>query len=101
MVSLGILTYTFCSSNTLPNTSPGSMHTRSVFLAVAVFIFHVTKHVLSWPNLVPTQHALLKRWGLGTRLFLAGGVHARNNIILKKWHIALSIDLECLRITEE
>ena len=31
----------------------------------------------------------------------AGGVHAMNNVVLTKWHIALSITLECLRITEE
>ena len=47
------------------------------------------------PSLVPNPRALLRGWGLGTRLFPAEGVHAMNKI-LTKWRIALSIDIGVL-----
>ena len=75
------------------NTSPGSMHIpdpRSMFciipptLAVAVFIFHSKLYVNMSSVELP-----------------AGGVHAMNNVVLTKWHTALSITLDCSRITKE
>ena len=88
MLSVGILTYTAALAiHTSPGTSSGSMHIadlcfalHQLTLAVAVFIFH-GKHMLSCAS--------------------GRGVHVKNNVVLTKWRIALSITLECLRTTEE
>ena len=65
------------------------MHITDLFcvlqptLEVAVFIFHGKLYVNTYSVELP-----------------AGGVHAMNNV-LTKWCIALSINMECLRTTEE
>ena len=76
------VTYTFCSSNTLGNTSPGSMHipdlcytTQPWLLLSSTLAFTVNTCSVELP---------------------AGGEHAMNNNILTKWHIALSIDIGVL-----
>ena len=56
-------------------------------LAVAIFIFHGKLYV----NTCSVELSI----GGG------GGVHAMKNVVLTKWPIALSINMECLRITEE
>ena len=51
MVSLGILTYTFCSSNTLGNTSPGSMHIPDLCYTTRPWL--LLSSILAFTSLVP------------------------------------------------
>ena len=84
MLSVGILTYTFiysCFSNTYPIILLlEAAYPRFMFcvipptLAVAVFTFHGKLYV----NTCSVE-------------LQPGGVHAMNNVVLTKWHIALNI----------
>ena len=90
VLSLGILTYTFiysCCSNTYPIILLLEACLSEMFCVIpptlAVAVFHGKLYL----NTYSVE-------------FLAGGIHAMNNV-QTKWRIALSITLECLRIIEE